>query len=148
MAAPTMPGVNPFGIFDDGYKSWHGRLVSVDGTATGSFTEADLDKLIFAGESNPGDWDGECAAVMLLKDGRYVAWETNWGPTGNGFSEDAYGGDADVYFASTLDAAINLGLTQEGRALAGVKLSPVSKKKMRAAARRLRAVERSLKDMS
>lgn len=141
-----MPVVNPFGIFDD-YKSWHGHVVSVDGTPTGPFAEADLDKIIFAGATDEGAWDGECAAVVLLKDGRYVAWETTWGPTGDGFSEDAYGGDADVYFASTLDAAVNMGLTQEGRALAGVKAKPVSKKEMRSARRRLERVARSLKEM-
>lgn len=141
---PDMPGVNPFGIFGGGGKSWHGHVISDDGTSTHPFTEADLDKVVFAGATDESDWEGNCAAVILLKDGRYVTWETTWGPTGNGFSEDAYGGDADVHFSSTLDTAVNMGLTQEGRALAKVKLKPVSKKEMRSARRRLEKVMRSL----
>ena len=50
-------------------------------------------------------WDGEAAAIVLLTDGRFCAWHSFWGPTGSGFSEDAYGGYTDVGFARTLHAA-------------------------------------------
>lgn len=96
---------------------WHGRLVSFDGTATDDFTESDIADVIAWGCTPPDDWDGTAAAILLLNDGRYVAYETFWGPTGSGFSEDAYGGDADLVFASTLDNATLFGLTDEGRAL-------------------------------
>ena len=66
------------------------------------------------------DWDGATAAILVLTDGRWMTWESWWGPTGSGFSDDAYGGDADVWIADSLDASIRLGLTNDGRRLLGV----------------------------
>jgi hypothetical protein len=57
---------------------------------------------------------------MKLHDGRYVSFETFYGPTGDGFLRDAYGGDADLVFSSSYEAAIMLGLTEEGRRLCGL----------------------------
>lgn len=52
-------GTNPFNR--RGY--WHGRLVSVDGTATDDFTAADVAEVVAEGSS--GDqWDGTVAAVL------------------------------------------------------------------------------------
>ena len=72
------------------------------------FGPEDLSK-VFA-VNNRGVWDGTAAAVVQLKDGRWVAWESSWGPTGDGFNADAYGGDANVFFASSLEQAIVYGL--------------------------------------
>lgn len=91
-----------------------------DVSANIEFTLDDVAEVIAYGET-PDGWDGEVSGVVRLKDGRYVAWETFWGPTGDGFSEDAYGGDADITIAGTLDAAIRFGMTDAGRRLCGLK---------------------------
>lgn len=98
----------------------HGRCVSLDGTeATLPFEEADVVEVLF--DYNSGDdWDGTCCAVVRLQDGRLVAWSSWWGPTGDGFNEDAYGGDSDVFFASDLRLLVNAALDDEQRRLAGV----------------------------
>lgn len=99
--------------------NWHGRLISLDGTSAEDFTEQDVVEVVAHGDS--GDvWDGEVAAVLRLTDGRYVSYETFYGPTGHGFSEDAYGGDADLNFGADLDTVVRLGLTDEGRCLCGL----------------------------
>lgn len=109
------PCVNPLGR-----SSWHGRLLSVDGTSAADFADDDVAEVLCAGETNPRDWDGDCAAVFRLADGRFVAYETNWGPTGSGFCEDAYGGNADLFFGATAEAVIYKGLSAEGRRLCGL----------------------------
>jgi hypothetical protein len=86
---------------------WHGLFVSVDGTATDDFTEADIDHLVVFGTTPSDEWDGDEAGVVLLRDGRYASWESSWGPTGSGFSADAYGGEADIFFAATLPLALS-----------------------------------------
>lgn len=106
-------GVNPFGE----YNTWHGRYVSLDGCEAGEFTKDDVAEVIHEGVEGAGGYDGSVAAVLRLKDGRYVSYETFFGPTGDGFSEDAYGGDADIHFANDLTTIITLGLTDDGRAL-------------------------------
>jgi hypothetical protein len=113
MSAPALPSVNPFGRM-----GWTGRLISVDGTSAEDFADTVEPEVIAAGESAPG-WDGEVACVMRLPDGRFVAYETQWGPTGDGFCCDAYGGDADLFFGATADAVIWLGLSATGRQLCG-----------------------------
>lgn len=113
---PELPRVNPFGNL----SSWHGSVETADGTNTSIFTENDLDKVLASGETSPNDWDGECAAIVRLKDGRYVSWETSWGPTGDGFCEDAYGGDATLHFSSTFENAVKFGLSPSGRKLCGL----------------------------
>lgn len=100
-------------------EDWHGRLISLDGTSAADFTDADVAEVVAAGDDGD-EWDGSVAAVLRLNDGRYVSFETFYGPTGNGFSEDAYGGDADLNFAADLATATRLGLTDEGRRLCGI----------------------------
>lgn len=102
-------GVNPFNRY-----TWNGRLVSINGTDTTDFTKEDVAEVV-ADYSSGDQWDGSVAAILKLKDGRFVTYETFYGPTGNGFSEDAYGGDADIHFASTYEDAVRWGLTDEGR---------------------------------
>lgn len=118
---PGLTTINPFDILeqrrewgDDG--SWHGRVISHGGTSTelpDGFS--DLGKIVAQYESDVSDYDGNVAAVVRLSDGRFMSWETFWGPTGSGFSEDAYGGDADIHFANDLDTIVRFGLTDEGR---------------------------------
>lgn len=113
-------GINPFNIGD-----WHGRCISLDGACAALFDKADVAKVVAEGVSGEGGWDGNVAAVLLLKDGRYVSYETFWGPTGSGFSEDAYGGDADLSFANDLETVVRMGLTDAGRELCKVELEPL-----------------------
>jgi hypothetical protein len=106
----------------DSDGTWHGKRVSLDGVSVGDFMPSDIAEVIFQGQEpeDGDDWDGKCVAVIKLKDGRLVAWETWWGPTGNGFMEDAYGGEEDLYFASDLRVIVNAALSDEGRRMAGV----------------------------
>lgn len=79
---------------------WRGQLISVDGCSAEDFVYEDVKEVIVASETDHS-WDGSSVAIVRLNDDRYVGWETTWGPTGNGFSADAYGGDADIYFATS-----------------------------------------------
>jgi hypothetical protein len=83
---------------------WSGEFFSVDGCLTSDFTRDDVVNVIAWGEDGD-EWDGGSAGIVLLKDGRYAAWYETHGPTGDGFHEDAYGGDADILFAKTEAAA-------------------------------------------
>ena len=53
--------------------------------------------------------------MFRLNDGRWVAYESMWGPTGSGFSEDAYGGHVDIYFAKDKETAARFGLSKVAR---------------------------------
>jgi hypothetical protein len=109
--------VNPFGLgtpSEDG--GWHGHVFTHGGVFGEIPTTLDqLAEIVAQDESDPDDWEGTVVAVVKLKDGRFMSWESFWGPTGDGFHEDAYGGDADVHFAATLGEIIRFGLTDEGR---------------------------------
>lgn len=97
--------------------AWSGTLFTTDGTPTIDFTRKELAKVLWCYES--GDkWDGVTAGILKLKDGRIVSWETSYGPTGDGFSEDAYGGDADILCSKSVVTALLHGLTPELRKLA------------------------------
>lgn len=98
---------------------WHGQLISLDGAEAKPFGEEDVKSVLYEGHT-PGGWDGQQVAVLLLNDGRYVAYETYWDVTGDGFNEDAYGGDADVYFGKDLNNLILTALTDAGRRLCGI----------------------------
>lgn len=89
-----------------GRSTWHGQLVSTDGTPTVDFSAGDVHLVVSIGPAERSDWEGYDVGVALLKDGRFVSRESSRGPTGSGFSEDAYGGDADIAFSSTYDAAV------------------------------------------
>jgi hypothetical protein len=82
--------------------SWHGSFVSVDGTLASDFTVDDVEEVVSSAQIE-GDWDGMTVAIVRLKDGRFAGWESSWDCTGSGFSEEAYGGGADVLFAATAD---------------------------------------------
>lgn len=84
---------------------WHGEFISADGTPVDDFKRDDVEALLAYGET-PADWDGESDGVARLKDGRIIAWESSYGPTGSGFWCDAYGGDANIIVAGTVEAAV------------------------------------------
>lgn len=107
VASPVFK-VDEFGEAPWNRGSWHGRIISVDGTedSDGIAHWSCVRSVIAWGQSREDAWDGECAGVVQLCDGRFISWESSWGPTGSGFSCDAYGGDADVFVASTAIAAI------------------------------------------
>ena len=105
-----MPSTNPWRRGD-----WSGERLTNDGTSTEDFwvkndywsddSYAGAEALLYVYES--GDrWDGDVAGIVLLTDGRYVSWECFYGPTGDGFCRDAYGGEAEIYFSSTLETAL------------------------------------------
>lgn len=84
---------------------WRGEFISVDGASTADFARCDVASVVAYGDSGPG-WDGESAGIVRLNDGRVIAWESDWGPTGSGFCCDAYGGDANIICAMTVGAAL------------------------------------------
>lgn len=108
---------NPLERYD-----WDGRLVSIDGCPNDDFTGDDVVQIIAVGHDpvDGGGWDGDVAGVLALRDGRYVCYETTWGPTGDGFNRDAYGGTATLNFAWDLDLLVQVGLTDRGRELCGL----------------------------
>lgn len=103
-------GDSPFGDIDSG------EYVSLDGTTAGPIQEEDVEAVLYHGDTGDA-WDGVEAAILKLKDGRFVGYETWWGPTGSGFSEDAYGGDAKLCFGADLDTVARLALSDESRRL-------------------------------
>jgi hypothetical protein len=108
-------------VRDGPYGSHDGTAMSFDGTSTLPFSEKDVAEWVYEWET--GDrWDGTCAAVVLLRDGRLAAWESWWGPTGSGFFDDAYGGDAEVWFAreENLRGLIMQALSDESRRGCGI----------------------------
>jgi hypothetical protein len=108
-------GISPFSRGE-----WTGEARTVGDVASDhEWTEDDIDEVIGYDEDDD-KWDGTCAGVVKLKDGRYVAWESWWGPTGDGFSMDAYGGNSDFTIAATLDEAVRFGLTDAGRKRLGL----------------------------
>ena len=111
----------PFGG-QNKYGSWNGSYKSLDGTPTEPFNEEDVAEVLYLGQEGVDDWDGTEAVVIRMKDDRLAAWQTWWGPTGSGFSEDAYGGDTDIWFASkdNLNLLVLEALTDYGRELCGI----------------------------
>lgn len=110
----------PWGL-EPGKSYWtRGEFVSVDGAPTGPVREEDVEEILFHGDTGARDWDGKEAAVLKLRSGTYVAYETWWGPTGDGFHEDAYGGDEKLYFGRDLNNLILTALSDEGRRLCGI----------------------------
>ena len=86
---------------------WSGNLISVGGCDASDFGRDDVDHVVAF--THAGGWDdvGDIAAIVRLKDGRFASWTTWQDVTGTGFCCDAYGGKADIYFASTVEAALS-----------------------------------------
>lgn len=83
---------------------WDGQFVSVDGASTADFMYDDVSDVIICCEEEYDGYEGTSFGIVKLTDGRYIGWETTWGPTGNGFSADAYGGHADIYCSMSMKA--------------------------------------------
>lgn len=111
-----LPDINTMSNVPWNRHEWSGSFVSVDGCQTSDITIDDVALLLAYGDTGRNDWDGESAGIAQLVDGRYIAWESNWGPTGSGFCHDAYGGTADILFAETEDAATRA-ISEQGREL-------------------------------
>lgn len=101
-----------------GKEWWHGRILGWNGESAEPFTAADVVEIIRSADDG-AKWDGECAAVFRLQDGRYAAYESWWGPTGDGFHEDAYGGDSNIVTGADEETVVRFGLTAKGRDLLG-----------------------------
>lgn len=96
---------------------WSGRLVSVDGCPSHDFTASDVARLVIYADTGR-DWSGEAAGIAQLRDGRFIGWESSWDATGSGFCHDAYGGDADILFATSI-AALWSHFSERGKELIG-----------------------------
>ena len=95
---------------------FRGNFTSVDGTeAFFEDNEELIKKIIKTYSTDPNDWDGNCCGIVELHDGRFVGWESGWGPTGSGFSMDAYGGDGIIVVGASENAVVRYGLSQESR---------------------------------
>lgn len=97
-------------------SGWTGEMISCDGTAVTDFERGDIRRVVEYGSTEPDAWDGDTAGIIELRDGRFVAWEAWWGPTGDGFCLDAYGGTSDLLFAATPEAA-RMHLSEKARDL-------------------------------
>jgi hypothetical protein len=99
--------------------TWDETLLTVDNASTKLPEISELQEILYQGSSGD-EWDGTAVFVAKINDGRYMAYETFWGPTGDGFSEDAYGGDAEVWFGYNFKKLILQALTDAGRQLVGI----------------------------
>jgi hypothetical protein len=111
---PKLPSESPFSRGD-----WSGEVVSLDDAEDSFVSEDSLYRVLVSGESAP-DWDGESCGIALINDGRWIAWVSSWGPTGSGFSRDAYGGNATIYVANSPEILRQRALGSEGRMLCGI----------------------------
>lgn len=102
---------------------WRGHTSTWDGTnllRIGLTTVDDIDEVIASGVEPSSDTSGIVAAVLRLRDGRYISYQTYYNRTCDGFRETAYGGGvADLIVSSTLRTAALTGLTDIGRSLCG-----------------------------
>lgn len=105
---------------------WDGQFVSVDGASTADFTYDDVSDVIICCEGPHHRFftalEGTSFGIVKLTDGRYIGWETTWGPTGNGFSAATaatsrctYGGHADIYCSMSMKAMF-FSLSESARA--------------------------------
>lgn len=115
-------GVLPLDPFPLG-EDWYGACRSFDGTSLDGWEELapdDVAEIIAATEHRDAHWSWKIIAVARLKDGRYISYETFYDVSGDGFRRETYGGEADIIFSSTLEAAVMFGLTDRGRELCGL----------------------------
>ncbi len=79
--------------------SWSGKLVSIDGCDTADFAREDVASVLAFGATDDC-YDSRAAGIALLKDGRFIAWETNFN-----YGSDFHG-DANIGFARTVQSAL------------------------------------------
>lgn len=94
--------------------TWSGSFICIGCPAITDLKREEVEEVLAWWESGD-EWDGRTAGLVRLVNGSFVAWECDYGPTGNGFSEDAYGGDADIVVASTMEGALG-GIGEDARA--------------------------------
>jgi len=87
-------------------SDWSGQKISADGADVSNFEENDIAEIVKYGSTPPGNWDGDNAGIVLLKDGRYVGWESWWDCSGDGFNRDAYGGTSDIIYGKSVNAVM------------------------------------------
>jgi len=113
----------PFSFaFNAEMTTWRGTIEALDGCDTTAPSVLDVTDALIA-EDDAAEWDGNSCALLTLADGRFMAWETTWGPTGDGFSEDAYGGDATIYVARDRALIARMGLSDAARAALGIDIN-------------------------
>lgn len=110
----TIEVINPWAS----YNNWHDIRKSMDDSSTDLLKASDVEVLYQAMEGD--EWDGTVVFVGKFSDGRYIAYETSYGPTGHGFCEDAYGGDAEVWFGKDLNKLLLQALSDQGRRMIGI----------------------------
>lgn len=80
-----------------------GERVSVDGTPVSVIEEHDVAHWLAYGDGASGSNE---VCIAELHDGRIVAWSTWSDVTGSGFHADAYGGNAELLFAASVEAVL------------------------------------------
>lgn len=104
--------LEPFSAF--GSANWFGSINAIGECSTDEPEISDVVEVVSHCET--GDrFEGNSYAVVRLLDGRFLAWETWWGATGDGFFHDAYGGDSDVVVSMSLALICRLGISDEAR---------------------------------
>jgi hypothetical protein len=114
-------GTDPDDLWMYEEKPWTGNVINVDagGARLSSLaqigtrvTPDDVDRVLCYAEV--GEHHGAAAGIARLRDGRFVAWESNLDPTGTGFRADCYGGNADFAIAVTAGLALSY-LSEQAR---------------------------------
>jgi hypothetical protein len=84
-------------------SDWRGSFIAVGAPAIAEITDLTRDDILrlvcWSGADDR--WEGDTAGVAQLRNHAFVAWEASYGPTGDGFNRDAYGGNADIFFGAT-----------------------------------------------
>lgn len=114
MSEYEMPFVNPFRRSD-----WSGNTLDWTGKEIADLPEDEsvVKRVVWSYQDNDR-WDGQVAAIVELVDGRFASWESWYGPTGDGFNRDAYGGDSIVTITLNVPDAIQMGLSGSHAAVA------------------------------
>lgn len=83
-------------------SDWHGSLIAVGDPRTDidDVTRADVLHLV-CWRGSDDRYEGDTAGVAQLRNHVFIAWEASYGPTGDGFNHDAYGGNADIFYGTT-----------------------------------------------
>lgn len=93
-------------LADETGSTWNGKFVDVDVDqelypATDNIFPSAIDEIIAI---DPDEY----VALIRLKDGRWIGWESWSDVTGSGFQGDAYGGNLDVWVARSARPIIAL----------------------------------------
>lgn len=78
------------------------KPVSVNDCPTSTIAVSDVKRIVAHDGGGPSGFESSEIAVAELHDGRFAGWESWTDATGSGFHADAYGGDAEVWFARSI----------------------------------------------